>query len=398
MSEAATAELVEQTEGWPAALSLAALSIRAGDVTPTRPFSGADRLMGDYLRSEVLDGVSRPQRRLLVLTSILDRVTGPLADAVVGGTSATRLLEQLHHGALLGLSTDHEGGWYRFHPLVRQQLEAELRADGVEPVPRLHARAAEWFAANGEPERAIDHAYLAGDTHAFGRLVLQAMQSVWASGQIDTVLRWMEQLGRRAPAPHTPAMIAHGALIFALLGRPGDAERWAAVAASLPATGDLPNGDTVQGTLAYLRANLCCDGPTTMRSDAAEALAGLGPASPYRATMVHTQGLSALLEGDLDLAETSFAHAYDLASSLETSPTDGTRARRAGAGRRSATRLDQCRVAGEAGARGGRAAARTTTTGRARSCSPPPLTSPPTRGTCRAPGSTPAVQRGCGRS
>ena len=320
VSEAATSELVEQTEGWPAALSLAALAIQAGDVTPTRPFSGADRLMGDYLRSEVLDGVTRPQRRLLLMTSILDRVNGSLADAVVGGTSAARQLEKLHRGALLGLSTDHEGGWYRFHPLVRELLEAELRAEGVEQVPQLHARAAEWLAANGEPERAIDHAYLAGDSQGFGRLVLGAMQSVWASGQIDRVLRWMEQLGRRAPARHTPAMIAHGALIFALLGRPGDAERWAAVAESLPASGELPDGDTVAGTLAYLRANLCCDGPVTMRRDAAEALAGLGPASPYRATMVHTEGLSYLLEGDLEQAETSFAHAYDLASSLEASP------------------------------------------------------------------------------
>ena len=146
------------------------------------------------------------------------------------------------------------------------------------------------------------------------------MQSVWASGQIDTVLRWMEQLGRRVPEPHTPAMIAHGALIFALLGRPGDAERWAAVAESLPLTGELPDGDTVLGTLAYLRANLCRQGPATMRRDAVEALAGLGPASPYRATMVHTEGLSYLLEGDLERADASFAHAYDLSASLETSP------------------------------------------------------------------------------
>ena len=64
-------------------------------------------------------------------------------------------------------------------------------------------------------------------------------------------------------------MIAHGALIFALLGRPGDAERWAAVAEAMPAAGVLPDGDTVQGTLAYLRANLCRQGPATMRSDAA---------------------------------------------------------------------------------------------------------------------------------
>jgi LuxR family maltose regulon positive regulatory protein len=151
-------------------------------------------------------------------------------------------------------------------------------------------------------------------------LVLDTMQPAWANGQMDTVVRWMERLGRQSPAPHTPAMIAHGALIFALLGRPGDAERWAAVAESLPVTGVLPDGSTTEATLAYLRANLCCNGPATMRDDAAQALRGFAPASPYRATMVHTEGLSYLLEGDLDRADAAFAHAYELAVSLDAAP------------------------------------------------------------------------------
>jgi LuxR family maltose regulon positive regulatory protein len=115
-------------------------------------------------------------------------------------------------------------------------------------------------------------------------------------------------------------MVAHGALVFALLGRSGDAERWAAVAETLPATGVLPNGDTVEGTMSYLRANLCRHGVAAMRVDAQDALVGLGPASPYRATMVYTEGLSYLLEGDLDRAETGLAHAYDLAASIGSSP------------------------------------------------------------------------------
>src|SRR3954451_17630918 len=130
----------------------------------------------------------------------------------------------------------------------------------------------------------------------------------------------MEQLGRRSPAPHTPAMIGHGALIFALLGRPGDAERWTAVAEALPASGVLPDGDSVAGTMAYLRANLCRDGLLTMRTDAEEALAGLGTARPYRATMVFSQAVSYALEGDLERADVLLARAYDFASSIETSP------------------------------------------------------------------------------
>ena len=319
LSDAATAELVSQTEGWPAALYLAALSQQAGDST-SRPFSANDRLMSDYLRSEVLDRLSRSQRKLLVRTSILEQVSGPLGDAVVGGSRAARQLDGLHRRTLLVTPVDWEGEWYRCHPLLRQLLQGELRAEGPDLATRLHARAATWFEAHGDPELAIDHAYLAGDGEAFGRLVLETMQPVWASGHISTVERWMEQLGRRSPQPHTPAMIAHGALIFALLGRPGDAERWAAFAEELPATGTLPDGDTVEGTLAYLRANLCRHGAAAMRRDAAEALEGLGPTSPYRATMIHTEGLSYLLEGDLERADASFAHAYDLATSLDAAP------------------------------------------------------------------------------
>ena len=116
-------------------------------------------------------------------------------------------------------------------------------------------------------------------------------------------------------------MIAHGALIFALLGRPGDAERWAGGrrALSRPA---LPAG-VLAGRRHRRRALWPTYGPTSAEtasarcvSDAAEALAGLGPASPYRATMVHTEGLSYLLEGDLERADASLAHAYDLAASL----------------------------------------------------------------------------------
>jgi len=320
VSDERAGELAWQAEGWPAALYLAALAIRAGKLTVDHPFTGADRSMGDYLRSEVLAPLSRPERRFLVRTSILDRVSGPLADAVVGDSAATRMLDRLQRRNLLVLPDDQEGEWCRYHRLLRQVLQAELRAEEPDLVHDLHARAAAWFELNGEPAQAIDHAYLAGDAEHFGRLVLATMQQVWASGDIDFVLDWMERLGSRSPAPHTPAMIAHGALIFALLGRPGDAERWAAVAESLPATGTLPDGSTVGATLAYLRANLCRHGPATMRRDAAEALEGFSATSPYRATMLHTEGLSYLLEGDLEQADASFAHAYDLAVSLETWP------------------------------------------------------------------------------
>jgi len=123
-------------------------------------------------------------------------------------------------------------------------------------------------------------------------LVLDVMQSVWLSGRVDTVLRWMEWLDERPPQRNFAAIAAHGSLIFGLLGRPGESDRWAAVAENLPAEGILPDGSTVAGTLAYLRANLCPDGTVAMRRDARAAWNGLSPSSPYRATMLYRGRLS----------------------------------------------------------------------------------------------------------
>jgi LuxR family maltose regulon positive regulatory protein len=320
LSEAAMNKLVQQTEGWPAGVRLATLAIGAGEASVEQVIRGDDRLVSDYVRSEVLDRMSPKQVTFLARTSIVERVSGELGDAVVATRDSTRLMEKLSRQNLLVEPVDGPGDWYRYHPLLRQLLQAELRRDDPELIPELHLRASRWFEATGDPEEAIEQAHLAGDAERFGRLVLGAMQPVWASGRVDTVQRWMERLGHESPSVHTPAMIAHGALIFGLLGQEGDTERWAAVAESLPTTGVLPDGSTVEGTLAYLRANLCRAGPLEMRRDAAAALEGLGPASPYRATMHHTEGLSYLLEGDLEQADTSFAHAYDLAASVETSP------------------------------------------------------------------------------
>jgi LuxR family maltose regulon positive regulatory protein len=146
------------------------------------------------------------------------------------------------------------------------------------------------------------------------------MQPVWAGGRAETVRRWLELLDRRPRAPYFAAIAAHGALIFALLGRASEAQRWTGVAESLPATGALPDGNTVAGTLAYLRTLLCRDGPAAMSQDAALALEGLSPASPYRATMVHAQAMSSLLQGDTERADTLLTHAHDLATGFGAAP------------------------------------------------------------------------------
>ena len=179
---------------------------------------------------------------------------------------------------------------------------------------------AAWFEANAMPEAAIEHAQLAGDYDRVARLILQLQQPVWASGRGETVLRWMEWLRDITSAEHYGAIAVHGSLIFALLGQPAEAERWAASAERASPAGILPDGSTMEGTLAYLRAILCRDGVAQMRRDAQIAFQGLSPASPYRATMLYTEGVSHLLEGDPDRAEPLLARAVEIASRAGASP------------------------------------------------------------------------------
>jgi LuxR family transcriptional regulator, maltose regulon positive regulatory protein len=316
------AALVQRTEGWPAGLYLAALAMRAGSPPADPGFfvTGEDRFVGDYLRAELLDRVSGAEVVFLTRTSILERMCGGLCDAVVGRTGSSRMLEQLESRNLLVVPLDRRREWYRYHHLFRELLHAELSRREPELVARLHSAAAQWYEANAMPEAAIDHAMAAGDADRVAHLVFNEMQPMWASGRIETVLRWMQWLEARSEVEHYSGIAAHAALILALLGRAGEAERWAAAAEREPATGTLPDGNTMAATLAYLRALLCRRGVVQMRRDAQLAMTGLHPASPYRATMLHTEGVSHLLDGDLDRADPLLAHAFDVATSADAVP------------------------------------------------------------------------------
>jgi LuxR family maltose regulon positive regulatory protein len=315
-------ELVMRTEGWPVGLYLAALAMKAGsphtDVELT--FTGEDRFIGDYLRSEFLDRLSPAEVSFLTRTSILDRMCGPLCDATLGRTRSSAVLEELEGRNLLVIPLDRHRDWYRYHVLFRELLAAELRRREPELVPELHLRAAAWYEANGRSELAIEHAQAGGDADCVGRLVLQLANPVWASGRADTVMRWMEWFETQSLVERYPGVAVHGALMSALMGRPADTERWAAAAERTESGGLLPDGNTVEGTVAYLRALLCRNGVDAMQRDAQIAWSGLSTASPYRATMLHAEGLAHLLAGDADRADAIFARAVDAATDAAVLP------------------------------------------------------------------------------
>ncbi len=314
--ETSLRDLLQRTEGWPAGLYIAALAIKSGtrESDAGFTFTGDDVYMGDYLRSELLARISAAEASFLSRTSVLDRMCGSLCDAILEETGSGTVLEHMEARNLLVIPLDRRREWYRYHHLLRDLLRSELHRQEPGLVQGLHFRAAAWFEANAMPEQAIGHVRAAGDYDRVARLILELQQPVWASGRAETVLRWMEWLGDITSAEHYGAIAVHGSLMFGLLGQPSEAERWAAAAERASSAGILPDGSTMEATLAYLRAILCRKGTSEMRHDAQIAWDGLSPASPYRATMLYTEGISFLLEGDPARAAPILARALNLAT------------------------------------------------------------------------------------
>ena len=323
--ETSVRDLLERTEGWPAGLYIAALAIKSGsrnsDVGFT--FTGDDVYMGDYLRSELLDRISGAEASFLIRTSVLDRMCGSLCDAILEETGSTAALEQMEARNLLVIPLDRHREWYRYHHLLRDLMRAELRRRGARSDPGSEFPGGGVVRGERHAGGAIDHAQAAGDYDRVARLILELQQPVWASGRVETVLRWMDWLRDIPSAEYYGAIAVHGSLIFALLGQPTEAERWAAAAERASPGGVLPDGSTMEATLAYLRAILCRKGIGEMRRDARIAWEGLSPASPYRATMLYTEGIAYLLEGDLARAEPILARALDLATQAGSLPLAG---------------------------------------------------------------------------
>ena len=190
VTETEARALNERAEGWAAGLYLAALSLEAGD-SSLASFGGDDRFVTDYLRSEELARVKPAELEFLLRTAVLDRMCGPLCDAVLERGDSTALLEQLEHENLFVIALDHQRTWFRYHHLFREMLEAELRRREPELVTALNASAGSWFKANGEPEIAVEYLAAAGDIDGVARLVTACVFPYYRSGRVTTVERWL---------------------------------------------------------------------------------------------------------------------------------------------------------------------------------------------------------------
>jgi LuxR family maltose regulon positive regulatory protein len=185
-----------RTEGWIAALQLAALSMRGRDDIAgfIAGFAGDDRYIVDYLVEEVLQRQSDHVRHFLLQTSILDRLSGPLCDAVTGRDGGKAMLDALDRGNLFLVPLDDRRQWYRYHQLFADVLQAHLLDERPAEVSELHRRASAWHEQNGEPSEAIRHALAAEDFERAAELVELAVPGTHQYRQEVTLRRWLESL------------------------------------------------------------------------------------------------------------------------------------------------------------------------------------------------------------
>jgi LuxR family transcriptional regulator, maltose regulon positive regulatory protein len=310
------AELVEQCEGWPAALYLAALSIRDGEAGGAEavPLSGDDRYLADYFRSEYLARLRPGPLRFLRRTSVLERMSGPLCDAMLEDEGSAQELERIERANLFLVPLDNRREWYRYHHLFRDLLQRELVENEAGLVPGLHGRAADWFEEHGDQESALEHASAAGDLDRAAALLTALVLPLYYSGRIATLDQWLARFERAGVLERYPAVAVQGARIHALRGRSEAAEKWLDAATRGTFRGTLPDGTkTIAPWVSTARAWLCRKGAKQMLADAEMAAAGLADGSSWRAPALLAQGSALMLLGDSDRADAILAEAAEAA-------------------------------------------------------------------------------------
>jgi LuxR family transcriptional regulator, maltose regulon positive regulatory protein len=311
------AELHRRTEGWPAGLYLAALSLREGGslADAVASFTGEQQRVSRYIEAEFLARVSARHRVFLTRTAVLERMCGPLCEAVLDQPGSAVDLAGMARSNLLLVPLDRRGEWYRYHQLFRDLLLAELRRDEPDLIPVLQDRAAGWCLRNGLPEQALEYCMAAGDADAAGDLAADLVVRARRQGRVATVDRWLRWLDERGAVEKQPTLAVLAGVMAAIAGRPAEAERWADVADRWR-DGDAsgPEDPAAGAWAAVLRAMLCRGGIGQMRADAeaaARKFAAAGIAVPTLVTIL--RGIARVLSGDLDDGDTFLADAASVA-------------------------------------------------------------------------------------
>ncbi|MGM0881404.1 MAG: LuxR C-terminal-related transcriptional regulator [Bacillota bacterium] len=320
-------ELETRTEGWIAGLQLAALSMQGCEDIPAfiRAFAGDNRYIVDYLVEEVLQRQPDHVRSFLLQTSILDRLHGPLCDAVTGQEDGNARLDALERGNFFVVPLDDRRQWYRYHHLFAEVLSAHLREDQPDQVATLHRRASTWYEHHGSAADAIRHALASEDFARAADLVEMACPAMRSSRQEAAMLSWLkalpEELFRCRPvlsAGYAWALLACGELEGAL-DRLRDAERWLGTTEDMRERPETPLAEMVvvdeeefrhlPGAISLYRAAYAqALGDVSATIKYARRVLVLVPEDDHllRGSAAALLGLASWMSGDLEAAHRSF--------------------------------------------------------------------------------------------
>jgi LuxR family maltose regulon positive regulatory protein len=275
-------------------------------------FGGDDRFVSEYLESEFLARISQRQRAFLTRTAVLERMSGPLCDAVLEQDGSAGALDGLARSNLLLVPLDRRGQWYRYHHLFRDMLLAGLERTEPGLIPVLRRRAAAWCQRNGLPEEALEYSIAAGDVDAAAGLVQSLwLPALWQS-RVATIQRWFGWLEQNGKIGEHPIVAVGATVISAVTGRPAEADRWAGVVDRWQEDAAHADDPSAEAWAVTLQALLCRRGAGQMRADADEAahrFAALGEMLPVIPLL---QGLARVLSGDPDGGDAYFEDAISL--------------------------------------------------------------------------------------
>jgi LuxR family maltose regulon positive regulatory protein len=324
LPDAEVTQLARRTEGWAAGLYLAALS-RTGLRLATDVGDSGNRLVADFLQSELLSRLSPRDLSFLTRTSVLDRLSGPLCDAVLQESGSATVLQHLQSDNLFLVPLDGERRWYRYHSLFRDLLRERLDRGGREHNRELLLRAADWCVADGQLEAALHYAQEAEDVDRVARIAIELAQPMYASGRSATVMTWFDWVDARGAVERHPTIAAQAAYICALIGRPAAADRWGDLAERL--TDARPTGDGAARFAMWLttvRGAMSRRGMESMRRDVDAAArevpkAGSAEDTEYPTRMLFS-GVASLLLDDLETAESRLTDAAELTDEASRAP------------------------------------------------------------------------------
>ena len=301
-----TNALRRQTEGWPALLKLAALDARKSARGPASIDARSDEPISDYLRSEVLERHSQVEIAFLTRTSILERLSGPLCEAVVGERGSLDALHQIAQSTLL---VDDYGGTYRYHTLLREFLRRELATREPHLVTTLHRRAAAWYQANNAIEHAVDHAFAAGDLELAATLVGNGFGPYHWSGRRATIRAWAMRFDAAALVER-PWLAVLAAWEEIAAGDVGATVRYADIAERGTFVGRPPDGTaSFEAGRAMLRAAMVRQGAEDALANAAWAVELEGGVGSWRDFALWQLAIARLTMGDRDGADAALAEA-----------------------------------------------------------------------------------------